>query len=128
VRASIEAASIETRDALRDGYLRSADFLDPEKHPTLEFRSTRIEEVGRKKYKVPGDLTIRGVTREVVLDTVLAGQRGDGALGSTIKFEATTKIDRRTFGLEWSAALEAGGFLVGDSVDVALAIEVKRSL
>jgi polyisoprenoid-binding protein YceI len=125
VHASLEAASIETRDALRDGYLRSAEFLNPEKHPTLEFRSTRIEGSG-KKYKVRGGLTIRGVTREVVLDTVFGGQRTDGVLGPRIKFEATTKIDRRSFGLEWNAALEAGGFLVGDNVDITLDIEAKR--
>ena len=127
VAVTIEAASIETRDALRDDYLRSAEFLDPSKFPTIEFRSTRIETAGGKKYKVRGDLTIRGVMREVTLDTKFAGQRSDGSLGSKITFEATTKIDRRSFGLEWGAALEAGGFLVGDVVEVSLAVEAKRS-
>jgi polyisoprenoid-binding protein YceI len=127
VSSILEASSIETRDALRDDYLRSADFLDPEKHPHLEFRSTRIEKVGAKKYEIRGDLTIRGVTREVVLDTMFGGLRNDPRGGKLARFEATTKIDRKDFGLVWSTALEAGGILVGDNVDIALEIEARKS-
>ena len=127
VEVTIEAASIETRDALRDDYLRSADFLDPAKFPALQFRSTRVEKAGGQKYKVRGELTIRGVTREIALDTVFGGKRGDAPLGPRTKFHATAQIDRRSFGLEWSAALEAGGFLVGDNVDISLDIEATRA-
>jgi polyisoprenoid-binding protein YceI len=127
VEVKIEAASIDTRDAQRDGHLRSADFLDAEKYPHIEFRSTRIEEVGGKKYKVHGDLTVRGVKREVVLDTVFGGQAKDPWGDQRVGFEATTKIDRKNFGLQWNTALEAGGFLVGDTVDVALEVEAKKA-
>jgi polyisoprenoid-binding protein YceI len=127
VEVKIEAASIDTRDAQRDGHLRSADFLDAEKYPHIEFRSTRIEEVGGKKYKVHGDLTVRGVKREVVLDTVFGGQAKDPWGNQRVGFEATTKIDRKDFGLQWNTALEAGGFLVGDAVDVSLEVEAKKA-
>jgi polyisoprenoid-binding protein YceI len=127
VDVKIDAASIDTRDAQRDGHLRSADFLDAEKYPTIEFRSTSIEEVGAKKYKVRGDLTIRGVKREVVLDTVFGGEGKDPWGGQRVGFEATTKIDRKEFGLQWNTALEAGGVLVGDTIDIALEIEAKKS-
>jgi polyisoprenoid-binding protein YceI len=126
IEVRIEAGSIDTRDAQRDGYLRSADFLAVEVHPTIEFRSTRIEDVGRRKYKVHGDLTIRGVKREIVLDTIFRGQARDAGEGRRVGFEATTQIDRKDFGLQWNTALEAGGFLVGDTVDVALEIEARK--
>jgi polyisoprenoid-binding protein YceI len=127
VAVQIDAASIDTRDPQRDGYLRSADFLNAEKHPIIEFRSTRIEEAGAKRYKVRGELTIRDVKREIVLDTVFGGQGQDPWSGQRIGFEATTKIDRKDFGLQWNAALEAGGVLVGDTVDVSVKIEAKKS-
>jgi len=126
VEVKIEASSIDTRDPQRDGHLRSADFLDVEKHPYLEFRSTRVEEAGANKYKVRGDLTIRGVKREVVLDTVFGGQGKDPWGAQRVGFEATTKIERKDFGLQWNTALEAGGFLVGDAVDVNLEVEAKK--
>jgi polyisoprenoid-binding protein YceI len=126
IEVKIEAASIDTRDAQRDTHLRSADFLDAEKHPHIEFRSTRIEEAGAKKYKVHGDLTIRGVKRPVVLDTVFGGQGKDPWGSQRVGFEATTKIDRKEFGLQWNTALEAGGFLVGDTVDISLELEAKK--
>jgi polyisoprenoid-binding protein YceI len=126
VEVKIEAASVDTRDAQRDGHLKSADFFDVEKNPYLEFRSTRVEDVGGKKYKVHGDLTIHGVKRQVVLDTVFGGQGKDPWGGQRIGFEATTKIDRKDFGLQWNTTLEAGGFLVGETVDIALEVEAKK--
>ena len=99
VEVKIETASIDTRDPQRDGHLRSPDFFDAEKHPHIEFRSTRIEEAGAKKYKVHGDLTIHGVKREIVLDAVFGGQGEDPWGGQRVGFEATTKIDRKDFGL-----------------------------
>jgi polyisoprenoid-binding protein YceI len=126
VEVKIETASVDTRDAQRDAYLRSADFLDVERYPYLEFRSTRIEDVGAKKYKVRGSLTIRGVQREVVLDTVLGGGN-DPSVAHRALFKATTKIERKDFGLQWNTALEAGGFLVGDTIDVALEVQAKKA-
>jgi polyisoprenoid-binding protein YceI len=127
VEVKIDAASIDTRDAARDAHLRSAEFLDADKYPTMDFRSTRIEEARAKRYKVRGDLTIRGVKREIVLATVFGGQGKDPRGGERIGFEATTKIERKDFGLQWSTALEAGGVLVGDTVDVSVEIEAKKS-
>ena len=126
VEVKIEAASIDTRDAQRDGHLRSPDFLDAEKHPYIEFRSKRVEDAGAKKYKVYGDLTIRGVKREVVLDAAFGGEGKDPWGSQRVGFEATAKIDRKDFGLQWNTALEAGGFLVGDVVDVTLELEAKK--
>jgi polyisoprenoid-binding protein YceI len=126
VEVKIEAVSIDTRDAQRDGYLRSSDFLAVETYPHLEFRSTRIEAVGAKKYKVRGSLTIRGVQREVVLDTMLGGGN-DPSVDHRALFKATTKIERKDFGLQWTTALEAGGFLVGETIDVALEVQAKRA-
>jgi polyisoprenoid-binding protein YceI len=127
VDVTIDAASIDTRDAQRDTHLRSADFLDVEKHPTIEFHSTRIEEAGAKKYKVRGDLTMHGVKREIALDTVFGGQGKDPWGGERVGFEATAKIERKDFGLQWNATLEAGGLLVGDTVEVTLEIEAKKA-
>lgn len=127
VEVKIEVASIDTRDPQRDTHLRSADFFDVEKHPYIEFRSARVEEGGGKKYKVRGDLTIRGVKREVVLDTEFGGHGKDPWGGQRVGFEATTKIDRKDFGLQWNTALETGGFLVGDTIDVAIEVEAKRA-
>ena len=127
VEVKLEAASVDTRDGPRDVHLRSADFFDVAKHPYLEFRSTRVEQAGAKKYKVYGALTIRGVKREIVLDTVFGGQGKAPWGGPRVRFEATTKVDRKEFGLQWNTALEAGGLLVGDTIDVAIEIEAKKA-
>jgi polyisoprenoid-binding protein YceI len=123
----IETASVDTRDAQRDGHLCSVDFFDAERFPFIEFRTTRIEDAGSKKYKVYGDLTIRGVTREVLLETTFGGQGKDPWGGHRVGFEATGKIDRKEFGLQWNTALEAGGVLVGDTIDIALEVEAKKA-
>jgi polyisoprenoid-binding protein YceI len=123
----IETASVDTRDPQRDGYLRSRDFFDPERFPYIEFRTTRIEDAGTKKYRVYGDLSVRGVTREVLLETTLAGQGKPGPGSQRLAFEATAKIDRKEFGLQWNTALEAGGVLVGDTIDIALEVEATKA-
>ena len=126
VTAEIDAASIDTREDARDAHLRSADFLHVEEHPTIAFRSTHVAARGGGRYVVSGDLTIRGVTREVALETELTGRGTDPWGGERLGLSATTMLDRKEFGLTWNAALEAGGVLVGDEVKVTLEIQATR--
>jgi polyisoprenoid-binding protein YceI len=123
----IDASSIDTKEAQRDGHLRSADFLDTEKHPHILFRSTRVEVAGDRRYRVTGDLTIRGVTRPVVLDVEYAGRVKDPWGGERAGFTARTSIDRKDFGLTWNQALDAGGVLVGDKVEIDIEIEAVKA-
>src|SRR5215472_1068643 len=126
VEVEIDANSLYSGVDYRDNHLRSGDFLDIENFPTITFKSTRVELQGPDRAKVIGDLTIRGVTREVVLDTELTG-RGKSPMGKeTVGFEARTSITRQDFGLTWNVALETGGFLVGDTIKIELAIEAHR--
>jgi polyisoprenoid-binding protein YceI len=124
----IEAASIETRDAQRDAHLKSADFFDVEKFPTLSFKSTRIRLVGDGELAVEGDLTIRGVTREVVFSVEGPTPPAKDPWGNTrVAVAATTKISRKDFGLTWNAALETGGILVGDEVTINLDVQFVKA-
>jgi polyisoprenoid-binding protein YceI len=123
VDVTIETASINTREEQRDKHLRSADFLDVEKYPSITFRSTRVESTG-DGLNVVGDLTIHGVTKSVTLavdgpSDEMKDPWGNVKLGAS----ATTKIKRKDFGLTWNAALEAGGVLVGDDVNITLDIQ-----
>ncbi|MEJ2501824.1 MAG: YceI family protein [Gemmatimonadota bacterium] len=123
VDVTIDAASIDTRSDDRDAHLRSGEFLDAEKYPELTFRSTSIEgarlEPGTE-FQVHGELTIRGVTKEVTLDAVYEGSGTDPWGGERVSFSADTTIDRREFGLEWNQTLETGGVLVGNKVNIHL--------
>jgi polyisoprenoid-binding protein YceI len=124
VRVVLDAASIDTGQEMRDQHLRSADFLETEAHPTIEFVSTRIEPAGGNRYTIHGDLTIRGATRPVELATELGGVVADWQGGGRrAAFTARTKIDREEFGLTWNVALEQGGWLVSKtiSIDIDLA-------
>ena len=123
VEVSIDASSIDTGDAQRDAHLRSADFLDVEKFPSLTFRSTRVEELGEGKLKVHGDLTIHGVARPVALETEYAGRVKDPWGNDRAGFTAKTAIDRTEFGLRWNLPLETGGLVVGNKVEIELEIE-----
>jgi polyisoprenoid-binding protein YceI len=123
VEASIDAASIDTREADRDTHLRSAEFLDVEKFPKLTFTSTRVTRTGQAELEVEGDLTIHGVTRSVTFDASLLGTAKDPWGNERIAFEAETTINRKDFGLTWNAALETGGFLVGDEVAIAVSVQ-----
>lgn len=126
VEAVIDAASLYTGTAMRDNDLRSTRFLDVETYPTLTFKSTRVEMLSDNHGLVAGDLTIHGVTREVVLDTVRTG-RGKNLDGKeVVAFEARTSINRKDFGLHWNMALETGGFLVSDIINIEIAIEGVR--
>jgi polyisoprenoid-binding protein YceI len=123
VRVVLDATSIDTGQTMRDQHLRSADFLETETHPTIEFSSTVIEPRGGDRYAIRGDLTIRGVRREVVLDATLGGVVADWQGGGRrAAFSARTKIDRDDFGLTWNVALEQGGWLV--SREIAVEIEL----
>lgn len=127
VEARIAAASIDTREPNRDAHLRSADFLDAENYPQLVFKSRRIERAGGERYRIIGDLTIRGVTKEAVLDAEFVGT-GKNPWGAPVAaFTAETKIDRKEFGLTWNAALEAGGMLVGEDVKIQLEVELTQA-
>lgn len=124
VEASIEAASIETRDEQRDAHLKSADFFDVEKFPTLSFKSTSISLIRDGELAVEGDLTIRGVTRKVRFSVEGPTPPAKDPWGNTrVAVSATTKINRKDFGLTWNAALEAGGILVGDEVTITLDVQ-----
>lgn len=128
VEASIPAASINTREPDRDTHLKSADFLDVEKFPTLNFASTNITRTGEGELEVEGDLTIHGVTRRVVFAVEGPTSPGKDPWGNTrIGWTATTKINRKDFGLNWNAALETGGILVGDDVTLTLDVEAVKA-
>lgn len=123
VEAVIDAASLDTRTQQRDDHLRSADFLDVVNYPKITFRSTRIEGAAHAegdRFKVVGDLTIRGTTCEVTLDATFDGTAKDPWGGERAGFTATTKIDRRDFGLTWNQALEAGGVLVSNEIRISI--------
>lgn len=126
VDASIETASIDTRDEKRDGHLKSGDFFDVEKFPALTFKSTRVEKVSDNSGRVYGDLTIRDVTRPVVLDVEYAGQARSPWGTTSAGFSATTKINRKDFGLTWNVALETGGVLVGEDISIAIEAELVK--
>ena len=126
--ASIEASSIETRDTQRDAHLKSADFLHVEKFPSLSFSSTRVSLVRDGELAVEGDLTIRGVTRKVVFNVEGPTPPTKDPWGNTrVGVSATTKINRKDYGLTWNAALETGGILVGDEVTITLEVEFIKS-
>jgi polyisoprenoid-binding protein YceI len=123
VNVSIDASSIDTRDATRDTHLRSADFFSADEHKTLTFASTAIRRTGEDSFDVDGDLTIRGVTRRVTLRAAFLGAAKDPWGNQRIGFEAEVTLNRKDYGLLWNAALETGGFLVGDDVKVSLSIQ-----
>ena len=124
VEATIEAASIETREPQRDTHLKSADFLHVAKFPTLTFKSSDIKVVGDGELMVTGDLTIRGVARQVTFAVEGPSPAAKDPWGNTrIAVSATAKINRKDFGLTWNAVLETGGILVGDEVTITLDVE-----
>jgi polyisoprenoid-binding protein YceI len=125
IAVEIDAASIDTKEEKRDTHLRSADFLEVDKFPTITFKSTQITRDG-DGYRVAGELTIHGVTKPVTLE-VEGGERVTDPWGGTrTGFSARTSISRKDFGLTWNVALEAGGFLVGDKLDINLEIEAVK--
>ena len=127
IEAEIDPASIDTRIEKRDNHLRSPDFLDVAKYPKITFVSTKIEPAGTGRYKVSGDLTLHGVTRPVVLDVEGPTPEMKDPWGKTrAGAQATTKINRKDFGLTWNQALEAGGVAVGDEVTITIDVEATK--
>ncbi|HEY6325119.1 MAG TPA: YceI family protein [Candidatus Cybelea sp.] len=125
IRATIQAGSIDTREEQRDAHLRSADFFDVEKFPTLEFESTRIYGTP-DEFTIDGKLTLHGVTRNVSLRGSFEGQAKDPWGGFRVGYSAHATINRKDFGLTWNAALETGGVVVGDEVRIELNVEAIR--
>jgi polyisoprenoid-binding protein YceI len=127
VSARIDASSITTFNEMRDNHLRTGDFFNAEQWPDLYFESTRIEPSGDDEFKVHGNLTIRDVTRPVVLDTEFDGLVEKDAFGKArAAFTATTSINRKDFGINWNGAIEGGGVVVGDKVKITLHIAAVR--
>lgn len=126
INATIDAASIDTREEQRDAHLRSADFFDVEKFPTITFQSRRITRRPDGQYDVEGDLTIHGVTRPVTLVTAVTGSGKDPWGNIRAGFSAQGQLNRKDFGLTWNTVLEAGGFLVGDEVKISIEVEAVR--
>ncbi|MGH3373082.1 MAG: YceI family protein, partial [Nocardioidaceae bacterium] len=124
---SIDAASVDTGNGDRDNHLRSPDFLDVEQFPTIDFRSTSVTDAGDGHWKVTGDLTIRDVTRPVVLDVEFGGQATNPWGTPVAAFSATAEVDREDWGLTWNAALETGGFLVGKRIRLEIETELNPS-
>lgn len=127
IAVRLDAATVDTNNEQRDAHLRSADFFDVENHPQLTFASRRMESVGGSKYRITGDLTIRGTTREVVLDVEETGRGTDPWGQEKLGFTASTSIDRKDFGLTWNQALEAGGVLVSDDVKITIDGQATRA-
>jgi polyisoprenoid-binding protein YceI len=120
VEVEIDVASIDTREEQRDGHLRSPDFFHAEQHPAITFKSTKVIPGHGDHFQVEGNLTIRGTTRPVTLD-VERGGTGTNPWGATVAgFSAETKINRKDFGLGWNVALDAGGVVVGDLVNICV--------
>jgi polyisoprenoid-binding protein YceI len=123
----IEASTIDTREPQRDAHLRSADFLDVEKFPHLTFKSTRIADRKGSEFTLVGSLTIHGVTKEVGLHVTDEGRGKDPWGGARAGFSATTKINRKDYGLIWNQPLETGGVLVGDEVKIHLELQFVKA-
>jgi polyisoprenoid-binding protein YceI len=127
VEASIDATTINTREPQRDAHLKSADFFDVEKFPVLTFKSTRVSKTGDEELSVEGDLTIHGVTRSVTFEVEGPSASTKDPWGGIRRgLSATTKINRKDFGLTWNAALETGGILVGEDVTINLDVELVK--
>ncbi len=124
VDITIDAASINTKDAQRDGHLRSADFLNVEQFPTIHFKSTKVELTGDHTAKLHGDLTIVGVSKPVTLNVEYQGNAKSPWGTVSYGFSASTKINREDWGLTWNAALETGGWLVGKEIQIDIETEL----
>ncbi len=123
VKFQVNLDSINTSNEDRDNHLRSPDFFEVEEHPHMIFKSTKITDKGNNEFDLTGDLTIKGVTKEITFDTVFEGKAVNPWGQEVVGFTASGKLDRKEFGLTWNQALEAGGFLVGDTIDISIELE-----
>ena len=120
VEAEVDTASINTRDPKRDGHLKSADFFDAAQYPVITFKSSKVEPLGNNEYRVTGDLTLHGVTRQETFHAEYAGQMKDLYGMQRAAFSVKGSINRKDFGLNWNVALESGGVLVGEKVNIEI--------
>lgn len=127
VEVEIDGASIDTGVADRDNHLRSSDFLDVEHFPKLRFKSTKVEKAGGDRYRIHGTLSIRDVTRDVVLDAEYGGEGKDPWGNQRVAFMATTSLERSDFGLKWNQVLEAGGVLVGERINIEVEVQAVKA-
>lgn len=121
--AAVQTQSITTNDAKRDEHLRSEDFFEVETYPTITFESTDVRDVSGDTFTLVGEFTMHGVTKTIELDGELLGEGTDPWGGTRVAFEASTKLNRKEYGLNWNAVLESGGVLVSDSVEITLEIQ-----
>ncbi|KAA0545283.1 YceI family protein [Bacillus sp. BGMRC 2118] len=127
IQFNVELASVDTRSEDRDNHLRSADFFEVEKYPTMTFSSTNVEKVDADEYKVKGDLSLHGVTRQETFTVTYEGTGKDPWGNEKVGFSAEGKLNRSDYGLTWNAALETGGVLVGDQIKVSLQIQAAKA-
>lgn len=126
VNVTVDLNSINTRDEKRDGHLRSADFFDVENNPTMTFVSKAVEQTDEFNGRLIGDLTLHGVTKEIALDVQYSGTAKAPWGTTSAGFSAKGKLNRKDFGLNWNAALETGGVLVGDEVEIGIELEIVK--
>lgn len=124
---SVDVSSVDTDNERRDGHLQAEEFFYAEKHPKMTFKSTSFEKLSAKKYKLTGDLTLRGVTKSVVFDVTYGGHMADDGYGNEkMGFKATSAINRIEYGVAWNAETKQGGWTVGEEVDITLKLEVVK--
>ncbi len=128
VDVTVDIAGLTTNESNRDTHLRSADFFDADNHPEATFKSTRIEPLSEDKFRVTGDLTIRGTTKSITLDIEREGEGVDPWGNVKAAFAATTTLNRKDFGLNWNVALEAGGVLVSENIKLEITIEAIKQV
>ena len=126
VNVEVDLTSINTRDEQRDGHLKSPDFFDVENYPTMKFVSTRVEQIDENNGRLIGNLTIKGVTKEVALDVEYAGVAKSPWGTESAGFSAAGSINRKEWGLNWNQALETGGVLVGDKINIEIELELVK--
>jgi len=126
IEFSIDPASIDTNQEQRDGHLKSADFFDAEKYPAITFKSTSLKQIKGENYKLTGDLTVRGVTKQVDVDAEYGGIAKDGYGNIKMGFEVTGVIHRKDFGLTWNSVTEAGGVVVGEDIKLSANIQLAQ--
>jgi polyisoprenoid-binding protein YceI len=127
IDVAIETASVNTKDEKRDAHLRASDFLDSEQFPTMTYKSTKITKVSDEEYEVIGDLTLRGTTKPVTLKIEVNGKGKDPWGGIRYGFSAKGSLNRKDFGLHWNAALETGGVVVSEQVELSFEIEAVQA-
>ena len=127
VEVEIDVASVDTRDPERDAYLRTSEVFEAKKFPTMTFKSTSVDVNSRQRFKVTGELTLRGVTKPVVLDVEYGGRTNHQERGERIRFSAHTRINRKDFGVGFNQVLDSGGVAVGEKVDITIEVEAMRA-